>query len=150
MLQKSNNTKIRLKNSQNDLLGMPNIFFKLIFKPYAFNYKADICFGTNFSLFDKFTQLIFLFSHSSLNSILKENNFFFEINYNETLFFYSNFNIFSMSFLFKSNYCFIVPYNKLNSNYVKDYFIFSIYNITNIIKLLEVIFFLENGMSSGA
>jgi hypothetical protein len=63
MLQKSSNTKIRLKNSQNDLLGMPNIFFKLIFKPYGFNYKADICFGTNFSLFDKFTQLVFLFSN---------------------------------------------------------------------------------------
>ena len=123
--QNNNNIKIRLKNYQNDLLGMPNSFLKLIFKPYVFEYKAVSSHKDNHSFYIKFMQLLFLFSYSSLNSSFKENSSCFEVNYNETLLFYSNFNVFSMSFLFKSNYDFVVQFNKLNPKYLKDYFVFS-------------------------
>lgn len=104
---------------------MPNSFLKLIFKPYVFEYKAVSSHKDNHSFYIKFVQLLFLFSHSSLNSSFKENSSCFEVNYNETLLFYSNFNVFSMSFLFKSNYDFVVQFNKLNPKYLKDYFVFS-------------------------
>ena len=113
--KQKNNIKTKIQNNKNDLLGMPNLFFKLIFKPYS----------SQFFFFEKLIRFFFLFCQNSFTSYFIETNSFLELRFEETLFFYSNFNIFSMVFLFKNNFYLFFKYDKTNSKYANDFFVFN-------------------------
>lgn len=129
---KSNVFKTKINSTNNDLLGMPNLFFKLIYKPYNLNFFDPIK-NNSYHLFF-FLQFFILFNLSALESKISKNNFNCELNYNNVLIFYSNFNIFSMIFLFKNNSFLTFNYNKFNSIYCNDFLIlrgFSLINLKN-------------------
>lgn len=97
------NIKIKVNSINNDLLGMPELFFSFLLKRFQKNkyvYKKNIFF-TNSSLF--FDLQFFLIFFLNLNSFkfFSKNCFVF---ITDSDLFYSNFNIFSINFLFKLKY----------------------------------------------
>ena len=111
---------------------MPNLFFKFIFKSYNLDFFKFFKKNLYFLFF--FIQFFLLFNLNSSEAFVKRESSSYKIGYNNVLLFYSNFNIFSMVFLFKNDSLLVFYPNKNNLMYHKDLFIlkgFSLVTVKN-------------------
>jgi len=95
-------TKIILRN--NDLLGMPEILFSFLLKRFKKNnyvYKKNVSFLNNYNLGFELQFFIIFFLNLNEFKIFIKNSFVFT---SESDLFYSNFNLFSINFLFRLKY----------------------------------------------
>ncbi|BBL86711.1 uncharacterized protein PMYN1_Mit49 (mitochondrion) [Paulinella micropora] len=111
------NIKIKVSSINNDLLGMPELFFSFLFKRFQNNkyvYKKSVFLSNNILFLDLQFFLIFFLNLNSFKFFSK-NCFVFIA---DSDLFYSNFNIFSINFLFKLKYFFKIKHQSffLNNN----------------------------------